>query len=167
PVASSSATVASPPPPPTSTLSPYTTLFRSHRRNRGRTSETDRRIPGGAIRSAPPPPRERCLPRAPADASPVEKPADPGPRLSFPDRKSTRLNSSHVKTSYAVFCLKKKNGNPSLDAAGGNGSVGRHERDQGVHRLVVNDDPVREGELEADLLDRGDESVAAALRDGP
>src|SRR5690606_40376550 len=26
------------------------------------------------------------------------------------DRKSTRLNSSHVKTSYAVFCLKKKNG---------------------------------------------------------
>src|SRR5690606_42159947 len=31
-----------------------------------------------------------------------------------PDRKSTRLNSSHVKTSYAVFCLKKKtrNGTP-------------------------------------------------------
>src|SRR5215813_13245719 len=27
-----------------------------------------------------------------------------------PDRKSTRLNSSHVRTSYAVFCLKKKNG---------------------------------------------------------
>src|SRR5690606_20991654 len=26
----------------------------------------------------------------------------------MPDRKSTRLNSSHVKTSYAVFCLKKK-----------------------------------------------------------
>src|SRR3989442_8808947 len=28
------------------------------------------------------------------------------------DRKSTRLNSSHVRTSYAVFCLKKKNGPP-------------------------------------------------------
>src|SRR5690606_42138072 len=28
--------------------------------------------------------------------------------LSSPDRKSTRLNSSHVKISYAVFCLKKK-----------------------------------------------------------
>src|SRR5690606_39342093 len=28
--------------------------------------------------------------------------------LSFQDRKSTRLNSSHVKISYAVFCLKKK-----------------------------------------------------------
>src|SRR5690625_5949402 len=29
---------------------------------------------------------------------------------SWPDRKSTRLNSSHVATSYAVFCLQKKNG---------------------------------------------------------
>src|SRR5436309_3586608 len=29
--------------------------------------------------------------------------------ISSPDRKSTRLNSSHVKISYAVFCLKKKN----------------------------------------------------------
>src|SRR5699024_11383491 len=28
--------------------------------------------------------------------------------LAFQDRKSTRLNSSHVSTSYAVFCLKKK-----------------------------------------------------------
>src|SRR5690606_41269098 len=32
--------------------------------------------------------------------------------LSTADRKSTRLNSSHVKISYAVFCLKKKTGNP-------------------------------------------------------
>src|SRR5690606_40814075 len=30
------------------------------------------------------------------------------------DRKSTRLNSSHVKISYAVFCLKKKNNTPAL-----------------------------------------------------
>src|SRR5204863_6049696 len=29
--------------------------------------------------------------------------------LTFGDRKSTRLNSSHVEISYAVFCLKKKN----------------------------------------------------------
>src|SRR5207302_6951111 len=29
-------------------------------------------------------------------------------RSGFPDRKSTRLNSSHVKSSYAVFCCKKK-----------------------------------------------------------
>src|SRR5690606_39800597 len=32
----------------------------------------------------------------------------PAPPTSPPDRKSTRLNSSHVKISYAVFCLKKK-----------------------------------------------------------
>src|SRR5436305_3553847 len=31
------------------------------------------------------------------------------------DRKSTRLNSSHVRISYAVFCLKKKNLHVSLD----------------------------------------------------
>src|SRR5690554_7203436 len=31
------------------------------------------------------------------------------PQASFLDRKSTRLNSSHVRISYAVFCLKKKN----------------------------------------------------------
>src|SRR5690606_41919222 len=33
-----------------------------------------------------------------------------------PDRKSTRLNSSHVKISYAVFCLKKKKNIPSVRA---------------------------------------------------
>src|ERR1039457_6014435 len=37
----------------------------------------------------------------------------PRPRISSPDRKSTRLNSSHLVISYAVFCLKKKTG--SLD----------------------------------------------------
>src|SRR5215208_7393823 len=33
------------------------------------------------------------------------------PDIGTPDRKSTRLNSSHVAISYAVFCLKKKNRN--------------------------------------------------------
>src|SRR5690606_37685919 len=33
------------------------------------------------------------------------------------DRKSTRLNSSHVKISYAVFCLKKNNGRRGSDSA--------------------------------------------------
>src|SRR6516164_6312207 len=33
-------------------------------------------------------------------------------RTRRPDRKSTRLNSSHSSNSYAVFCLKKKNGSP-------------------------------------------------------
>src|SRR5690606_27591625 len=36
-------------------------------------------------------------------------PGDPAPVVTPLDRKSTRLNSSHVKISYAVFCLKKKN----------------------------------------------------------
>src|SRR5690606_41586603 len=35
--------------------------------------------------------------------------AEAAARPVQPDRKSTRLNSSHVKTSYAVFCLKQKN----------------------------------------------------------
>src|SRR5690349_24498151 len=41
---------------------------------------------------------------APASATPAEL-----ERLARADRKSTRLNSSHVEISYAVFCLKKKN----------------------------------------------------------
>src|SRR5690554_7586724 len=36
-------------------------------------------------------------------------PQDIEDQISYPDRKSTRLNSSHVRISYAVFCLKKKN----------------------------------------------------------
>src|SRR5690606_13243330 len=38
----------------------------------------------------------------------AQLPADEAQRMSDADRKSTRLNSSHVKISYAVFCLKKK-----------------------------------------------------------
>src|SRR5471030_3359824 len=39
------------------------------------------------------------------------RPSRPGSDRSLPDRKSTRLNSSHLGISYAVFCLKKKNHN--------------------------------------------------------
>src|SRR5437868_12362707 len=39
----------------------------------------------------------------------VLRPGEVGQRLRRGDRKSTRLNSSHVSISYAVFCLKKKN----------------------------------------------------------
>src|SRR5215208_591572 len=65
--------------PPRSTLFPYTTLFRSppSRARRGSRSGT----------------RSRCRPRAPARR-----------RRGGGDRKSTRLNSSHVAISYAVFC---------------------------------------------------------------
>src|SRR6266850_5790855 len=72
--------------PPRSTLFPYTTLFRS-------------RAGARALRvAARREPRGRLL--------------DPEPRHRHPgarDRKSTRLNSSHLVISYAVFCLKKKN----------------------------------------------------------
>src|SRR5690606_40463399 len=54
----------------------------------------------GPIASCP------CRPGFRPPGSRWRRPAPPGhPR----DRKSTRLNSSHVKISYAVFCLKKKN----------------------------------------------------------
>src|SRR5436309_7665341 len=71
--------------PPRSTLFPYTTLFRSP------VPEHVSLLPDG-WRAGP--------------AAQLEPAAQVGLE---PDRKSTRLNSSHVKISYAVFCLKKKN----------------------------------------------------------
>src|SRR5207249_8212592 len=54
-------------------------------------------------------PQTAATPRRRPRSSPAprELPASRGPRTRR-DRKSTRLNSSHVSTSYAVFCLKKK-----------------------------------------------------------
>src|SRR2546430_5549693 len=72
--------------PPRSTLFPYTTLFRSQRRDR-------------AVRA-------RARPGAPASGSRHDMISP-----CFVDRKSTRLNSSHSQISYAVFCLKKKTNN--------------------------------------------------------
>src|SRR5207247_5083525 len=67
--------------PPTSTLFPYTTLFRSgHRYSQEPPSHMRRLISNIEVAQA-------------GDG----------------DRKSTRLNSSHEWISYAVFCLKKKN----------------------------------------------------------
>src|SRR5207302_7941250 len=98
--------------PPRPTLFPYTTLFRSVRAT-----------PSGRC------PKSRVLhsnifpvanDTAPPDSSPATRvqilPAQPArPRAELKilrsDRKSTRLNSSHVKISYAVFCLKKKKTN--------------------------------------------------------
>src|SRR3712207_7712143 len=81
--------------PPRSTLFPYTTLFRSSECGRGRVLPASRRPPYGR----PLRPEEHHASR------PVVDPHRPVP----PDRKSTRLNSSHANISYAVFCLKKKN----------------------------------------------------------
>src|SRR5256885_5698704 len=76
--------------PPRSTLFPYTTLFRSQPRSTTRA----------------PTPRRRWSRR---DDALARRTLDRG-RLArrCGDRKSTRLNSSHLVISYAVFCLKKK-----------------------------------------------------------
>src|SRR5205814_9583251 len=85
-------------PPPRSTLFPYTTLFRS----------------GWPVPTIARPPFASRLARAGTHHRTTPKPRPPrrGRRERSPalegDRKSTRLNSSHLGISYAVFCLKKK-----------------------------------------------------------
>src|SRR3989442_8577487 len=89
--------------PPRSTLFPYTTLFRSGHgfsvvaiaaslEERGDVES------GHLVLLDPRRPRQ-------------------GGRDGRTDRKSTRLNSSHVRISYAVFCLKKKNDRPCLPSS--------------------------------------------------
>src|SRR3989454_3157548 len=98
--------------PPRSTLFPYTTLFRSRAAvpdlggRRDRVHGTDR------IRRAAP--EADGVPAAGGSARRLRhrRRAVALSRLHQPvpdaDRKSTRLNSSHLVISYAVFCLKKK-----------------------------------------------------------
>src|SRR5256885_11508296 len=52
------------------------------------------------------------------------------------DRKSTRLNSSHLVISYAVFCLKKKNVNNSLNGGGRSTLAPGSRRHQNITRLT-------------------------------
>src|SRR5256885_3773158 len=73
--------------PPRSTLFPYTTLFRSAWKSSAHHHLKPPATPTGAPA---------------ASAAPASRPA------AQADRKSTRLNSSHLVISYAVFCLKKK-----------------------------------------------------------
>src|SRR5207249_10788231 len=54
------------------------------------------------------PPQELLRLRGVSDLQRLRVPRDRRPRPVRQDRKSTRLNSSHVSISYAVFCLKKK-----------------------------------------------------------
>src|SRR5690242_21526310 len=79
--------------PPRSTLFPYTTLFRSVRGLR-RDCRSARPVASGSVE------RDVAVPRGRDDCA-RDQPA-------AVDRKSTRLNSSHMSISYAVFCLKKK-----------------------------------------------------------
>src|SRR2546427_8569674 len=77
--------------PPRSTLFPYTTLFRSPRNRVSQRRST----------------RSRELRPQPGTAAFVVSQRSAKQKV-HPDRKSTRLNSSHSQISYAVFCLKKK-----------------------------------------------------------
>src|SRR5688572_30874964 len=90
-------------PPPRSTLFPYTTLFRSAKQlyasmvQRLGNRPALRVLIGRAYRET------GFLPES-IEEFKAAIALDP----RFPDRKSTRLNSSHSQISYAVFCLKKK-----------------------------------------------------------
>src|SRR5690242_21265994 len=91
------------PRPPRFTLFPYTTLFRSHRTGEAGRVQIHRRLDIEQVSMA-------------VASSPHLLAADRTGQLGgrrthwrhVVDRKSTRLNSSHMSISYAVFCLKKK-----------------------------------------------------------
>src|SRR5438874_4776040 len=84
--------------PPRSTLFPYTTLFRSL----SNVAKVDNVAPSNSLSLSA------------VTGGAYER-----------DRKSTRLNSSHVEISYAVFCLKKKKKEPALSNILGHRSLGR------------------------------------------
>src|SRR5690349_22777025 len=89
------------PPPPISTLFPYTTLFRSvGARRRGAPSAAGAR----ELRAGRPARRNI----GGHEGGGLRRGDRRGRHAALVDRKSTRLNSSHVEISYAVFCLKKK-----------------------------------------------------------
>src|SRR3712207_7059159 len=90
--------------PPRSTLFPYTTLFRSEPGLGGRhevvaVAGAGDRAHGGRVDD---PVDDEAVVDVDADDLPDHKVI-----AGRPDRKSTRLNSSHANISYAVFCLKK------------------------------------------------------------
>src|SRR3712207_8137129 len=87
--------------PPRSTLFPYTTLFRS-------ASTMDTLVSLGIVAATAWSLWALLLGGAGAIGLRME------PTL-WPDRKSTRLNSSHANISYAVFCLKKKKNTYSVN----------------------------------------------------
>src|SRR5690554_7671012 len=92
------------PRPPRSTLFPYTTLFRSGRRHEVLTAVAVTG-PAGVLAACV---ATRVVMREISDAEAAAYWASGEPADKAGDRKSTRLNSSHVRISYAVFCLKKK-----------------------------------------------------------
>src|SRR5256885_6662099 len=96
--------------PPRSTLFPYTTLFRSEVvRVANDIRASSQTMPGGRS------PRSDLSRLWDVYRNRLLDRRDTEQFLSaLPDRKSTRLNSSHLVISYAVFCLKKKQRNSLL-----------------------------------------------------
>src|SRR3989442_4761435 len=86
--------------PPRSTLFPYTTLFRSHHDLQASLASLQEGVDRFPINARALHSYMRATFRKQPFAQAMER-----------DRKSTRLNSSHVRISYAVFCLKKKQQN--------------------------------------------------------
>src|SRR5262245_64855801 len=92
--------------PPPSPLFPYTTLFRSPGRRQARHVPRGRKGNGERSRERSRLARGRRAGRTRGAATGARQVRDEV------DRKSTRLNSSHLGISYAVFCLKKKTRKP-------------------------------------------------------
>src|SRR5204862_6794975 len=89
------------PPPPPSPLFPYTTLFRSSHPTAAHSQQRPRPEQGRVQRR-----QRQQVPRH--RRRPSRLPLRHRPRRLQLDPKSTRLNSSHVETSYAIFSLKHK-----------------------------------------------------------
>src|SRR3989442_2938920 len=92
--------------PPRSTLFPYTTLFRSERCLEPDERQAEPEDQGGADADDELAADVAAHP-AHDDRGDLGRPLPAG-AWEEQDRKSTRLNSSHVRISYAVFCLQKK-----------------------------------------------------------
>src|SRR5437660_8109582 len=95
--------------PPRSTLFPYTTLFRSRWRS-GKRSVVNG-VKANRLYAIDEAQATSNLEPRTSNLEPRPVFEDVSQRLQHKDRKSTRLNSSHVAISYAVFCLKKKKKN--------------------------------------------------------
>src|SRR5256885_10655568 len=95
--------------PPRSTLFPYTTLFRSRlpRRKRHRQRKPAKTKVRLDVRAAVAV-RQHAIGDQQRHFCKNRHTGKQNQLPSFSDRKSTRLNSSHLVISYAVFCLKKK-----------------------------------------------------------
>src|SRR3989442_12974599 len=94
--------------PPRSTLFPYTTLFRSRKKIQSRrrpASQCQQTLGFAGVKRLQIFQKERM---ASSDASAPDACESESLLTLRRDRKSTRLNSSHVRISYAVFCLQKK-----------------------------------------------------------